>query len=407
MNSMISSETLETMERLGFGTDIDALEEKLFEYRQAAAEGSPIVSDAYYDGLIRILKEVKPESEIFLYNWENDDEEPLQSYDEVLKDIGMCSITTVSNYDEMEPFRNVIAGIGKPVKLIASTKENGHAVRFVYAYGKLVSATTRGRSNNGRGRNVLRHISKIVPNEIPVFKKIPIVEIRGEAIIKKKLFLERFKGVTKTCLSTVTHLMRDSVSDEDIQCLDIVCYKIKSSDNSLPFVSLEQEFTLLDKLGFNTPEHITMNGVTGANFRSSIAGILKTFELKMDNEEIEYDCDGIVVALDSEELFYGTGKDGNAWKGNIAVKMGKYWESNVYESTIEYIEWQPGKKFLVPKAVVEPVVTANGSTVRNVPLYNVGVMERYGYITGSTVYFRYGGEKGVTLVDQFGRGITE
>ena len=85
--------------------------------------------------------------------------------------------------------------------------------------------------------------------------------------------------------------------------------------------------------------------------------------------------------------------------------MGKHWECNIYDSVIKSIEWISGKRFIVPKAVIEPVVTANGSTVRKVPLYNVGVMERYELFAGSTIFFRYGGETGVTLTDEFGNSV--
>ena len=60
---------------------------------------------------------------------------------------------------------------------------------------------------------------------------------------------------------------------------------------------------------------------------------------------------------------------------------------------------------MTPKAIVKPVVTANGSSVTTVPLYNIGVMERYGYVPGATIYFRYGGETGVTLTDYLGNSV--
>ena len=87
--------------------------------------------------------------------------------------------------------------------------------------------------------------------------------------------------------------------------------------------------------------------------------------------------------------------------GNFALKMGR-WESNIYSSTIESIEWCYGKRYITPKAHVAGVFTRNGSEVRTVPLYNVGVMQEYKYYPGNTVYFRYGGETGVSLTDASG-----
>ena len=125
----------------------------------------------------------------------------------------------------------------------------------------------------------------------------------------------------------------------------------------------------------------------------------------MDEGKIQYSCDGIVMAIDNNDDFYSTGKTGNAWNGNFALKTGRYWQQNVYSAIIQDVKFIPGKSFIVPKAIVDPVTTANGSKVTNVPLYNVGVMQRYHYIPGETIFFRYGGEQGVTLTDCYGNSI--
>ena len=399
---MINTETLEKLNDLGIGSDVDLLESKVFEMQDAAAEGNPIVADAVYDEYIRLLKDVKPESEALNRNWEKD-EEPLSDDDEILKKIGMCSIQTITNYDELKWFKQVLNEIGRNVELMCSTKENGHAVRFVYRYGELVLASTRGRVS--KGRNVLRHVKSAVKNYIEEFKDIPLVEIRGEAIVRKEDFLKVFKGKYKTPLSTVTGIMRDSVSDEELQYLHVVCYKIASNSNLLKFDKLSSEFEYLRKLGFETPEFATLEDVDSGNYEEAVEAFLQIFEQMVDSGRIVYDCDGIVVAINDTKTFYGVGKNGNSWRSNFAVKMGKHWECNIYDSVIKSIEWIPGKRFIVPKAVIEPVVTANGSTVRKVPLYNVGVMERYELFTGSTIFFRYGGETGVTLTDEFGNSV--
>lgn len=75
-------------------------------------------------------------------------------------------------------------------------------------------------------------------------------------------------------------------------------------------------------------------------------------------------------------------------------------------SVIEKIQFIPGKSYITPKAIIKPVVTGNGAEVTNVPLYNIGVMERYHLIPGETVYFRFGGEQGVTLCDVYGRSVS-
>ena len=51
-------------------------------------------------------------------------------------------------------------------------------------------------------------------------------------------------------------------------------------------------------------------------------------------------------------------------------------------------------------------MTANGSTVTTVPLYNVGVMNKLKLIPGMPIHFRFGGETGVQLLTPDGMSVT-
>ena len=400
---MVNSNTMAELEKLGFGADVDALESYVASLQDAAGMGNPLVDDATYDAHVRLLKQLKPTSEVLARNWETADED-LTEYDEVLRKYGMCSITTVGSKEELQKFRQTIIDIGHPVDLIASTKENGHAIRAVYLNGYLYNGSTRGRYK--KGRDITRHLKAVLPNYVEQWKNVKLVEVRGEMLVSKDTFETYLKGTLKTPLSSVTSLIRDSVTDEELNYLEAVCYKVISGDGSLEFETLWDEFQHLKECGFKIPEIAGVTGVTDAIFDRAIDAIMAHFEKLMDDEQIKYACDGIVVAINDNNTFYSTGKTGNAWNGNVALKMGKYWESNVYSSVIERIAFIPGKSYITPKAIIRPVVTGTGAEVTNVPLYNIGVMERYHYIPGEMVYFRFGGEQGVTLCDVYGRSVS-
>lgn len=399
---MVNADTMEKLEKLGFGSDIDALESYVASLQDAAGMGNPLVDDSVYDAHVRLLKELKPTSSVLNRNWETADEE-LNEYDEVLRKYGMCSITTISEIDDLWRFENTLDTIGHDVELMASIKDNGHGVRAVYLNGWLYSGSTRGRTK--KGRDITRHLKAVLPNYVDEWRNIKIVEIRGEMLVSIENFEKHLKGKLKHPLSSVTSLIRDSVTDEELKLLDMECYKVISADDSLHFETLYDEFKHLEKCGFNTPPFIKVGHVNSSNLKQVTSAILAKFEQYMDSGAEKYSCDGIVFAINNNNDFYSTGKDGNAWKGNFALKTGRYWEQNVYSSIIEEVQFIPGKSYIVPKAIIEPVVTANGSSVVNVPLYNVGVIERYKYIPGETIYFRYGGETGVTLCDCYGNSI--
>lgn len=400
---MINQNTLDTLEKLGFGSDVDALESYVGTLQDAAGMGTPLVDDSVYDAHVRLLRELKPNSEVLNRNWETFDEE-LSEDDEVLRKYGMCSITTLSDIDELWRFANTLSELGHPIELMASVKDNGHGVRAVYKYGELHSGSTRGRYK--KGRDITRHLRAVLPNYVEAWKEYPIIEVRGEMLVSIDNFEKYLKGKLKTPLSSVTSLIRDSVTDEELKLLSMECYKVISADGSLEFDTLWDEFEHLEECGFKTPPKAKIRGVDANNLEFAVTKVLEYFEGLMDNGEIKYSCDGIVFAINDNHDFYSTGKEGNAWKGNFALKTGRYWQQNVYSGIIRDVAFIPGKTFITPKAIIDPVVTANGASVTNVPLYNVGVMERYRYFPGETIYFRFGGEQGVTLCDVYGNSVS-
>ena len=399
---MVTESTMAELNKLGFGADIDALESYVATLQDAAGMGNPLVDDAAYDAHIRLLKQLKPNSSVLTRNWETEDNE-LTEYDDVLKQYGMCSITTITSLDELYKFKEVLRDIGHPIDMVASIKENGHGVRAVYLNGHLYNGSTRGRYK--KGRDITRHLKAVLPNFVEAWRNIKIVEVRGEMLVSIANFEKHLQGTLKTPLSSVTSLIRESATDEEIKLLDMVCYKVISSDGSLEFETLYEEFEHLHKNGFKIPEVARIQGVYPENLDNVVNTVLQYFEGLMDNHKIAYSCDGLVFAINDNSIFYSMGKSGNAWNSNFALKMGRYWESNIYSSTIVEVQFIPGKSYMTPKAIVEPVVTANGAEVTNVPLYNIGVMERYHYVPGEKIFFRFGGETGVTTCDYLGNSV--
>lgn len=397
---MINQNTLDLLESYGFGADIDAFESYIMRLQDAAGMGNPEVTDAQYDDYFRLLKELKPESEALTRNWENVDNE-LGDYDGYLERYGMKSILTIQDKSELAYFKAMMINnnLGE-VSFNASSKINGHGVRAVYKYGKLVSGSTRGRYK--KGRDITRHLSHILPNDIEQLHDVEMAEIRGELYVALNVF-ESIKHLVKTPLSAVTSLSKESATDDEIQLMSFAAYQILTDD--LEFESLTQKFEFLKACGFEIPTCVRVGGVTADDFDEFIDRLLEFFENKLENEGFPYDSDGIVVAVDNNDVFYSLGNEGNRMNGNFALKIGK-WESNIYSSIIESIEWCYGKRYITPKAHIRPVIARNGSEVRVVPLYNVGVMQQYKYYPGNEVYFRYGGETGVSLTDAAGNSVS-
>jgi NAD-dependent DNA ligase len=425
---MISKTDLEELELLGFGANIDALESYVMHLRKMHANGESEVSDKEYDGYMALLKRVKPDSVVFLTNWEEEDY-TLEEYDCVLEEFPMKSILTVTNMEQLIPFKDMLErdfaqvdlgdeeddlGVGdyeKGIDLVGSYKLNGHGVRATYRFGALVSGTKRGRRN--KGRDITDQMKVRLPRYIMAWRDIEYLEIRGEQVVDKSVF-EALKDTCKTPLSTVTHLTRASASREELELVDYLFYNIlvrrEEKHKIEQFETLSSKIDYLRRLGFDTPDYKIIHNVNADNFDDKVDELLNSFT---DEYLVEgtypYDCDGIVVAIDNVKDFYDVAErydDGNYYRSNFALKMGAAWDSDKYDSVIEEIEWCFGKSVVTPKAKIRPTMTANGATVTTVPLYNVGVMEKYELYPGSTIWFKFGGETGVTLCDSNGDRVS-
>lgn len=393
---MNRAETIEVLKNLGYD-DTQSLEDYIRKCQEAATMGNPIVTDTQYDFLTRTLRVLKPNSEILQGNWEVDDYE-LDKDDEILKDSRMYSIETIQKIEDIRKFKEAMP---EECELFASYKLNGHSVRAVYKYGSLAGGSTRGRTK--KGRNITKQLRAVLPNYVDDWKDIRLLEVRGEMLVSRENFELIGKGL-KTPLSSVTSLIRDSVTDEELKYLSCVCYKIiPCKDSGYKLNSLESQFRTLAKNGFTVPI-CNKYYATRDTMDEVFEQILEDFSDDADNGT-EFDCDGIVVAVNDTRLFAQMGTNGNYCLGNFAIKMGRHWESNIYRGTIESVEFVYGKKFITPKCRIYPVVTSNGAEVTTVPLYNIGVMNEFKLIPGSDIYFRFGGETGVTLCDASGNMI--
>lgn len=403
---MVNENLMNRLNALGFGADVDALESYVANLQDAAAMGEPIVSDDIYDEHYALLRQLRPDSAIVNRNWESEENE-LEVTDELLKEHGMASITTMKSMSDMSKFKDVLAQkFPDGVRMHVSYKLNGHGVRAVYRWGKLVGGSARGRSK--KGRDLTRHMKAILPNDVPEWAGIRLLEVRGEMLVSLKNFDRYFRETLKTPLSAVTSLVRDSVTDEELRHLDMLCYKIYVCNESpIKFDSLSAQYEELKARGFRTPDYEIFEGVTYYNLDSIASQALEEMGEKYGSGGYEYYCDGLVASVDDAKQFEAMGYDGKNFMGNMALKIGPQWGVKIYTGVIESITFVPGKKYLTPKANIAPVKTISGPEVTTVPLYNIGVMEDYGLVPGAQIHFTFGGETGVTLVDSQGRMISE
>ena len=378
------------------------------------------VADSIYDTLYDMLKQVKPESKILSEIWEEDGD--ITDYTELLVQNPMYSIETAKSYTCKEMVNWINSMPIEEESYFGSFKINGHGVRVVFKDGYLVSATSRARAS--AGRDLTRQMRVILGEYRESLAEYGLVELRGEACLKLENLeaAREFNPSIKSAFSAVASLIRPSATEEEISLLDFLCYGFLTEGFS--FADREEEFQEIESLGFDTPQHLLIESACRDDLLDTIKSVVESFEEAY--EDFGYFCDGVVFEINSRDIFENMGIEGNHKKGNLALKVG-VWEQNQYAGYVQKILWTKGKSKLSPVALVasEPdmlledyegnivnmddlgVLTAQGNTVRRVPLYepkNILILDAY---VGSVVYFRYGGEAGVVPCFPDGRLLKE
>lgn len=378
------------------------------------------IADSIYDTLYSMLKEVKPESKILSEIWE--DEGDITDYTELLVLNPMYSIETAKSYTCKELVNWINSMPIEYESYFASFKINGHGVRVVFKDGYLVSATSRARAS--AGRDLTRQMKVILGEYKESLAEYGLVELRGEVCLKLANLgkAREFNPSIKSAFSAVSSLIRPSATEEELELLDFLCYGFLTEGFS--FTDREEEFIEIDSLGFSTPEYLLIESSNREELLDTIKSVIESFE--ENYEDFGYFCDGVVFEINSREIFENMGIEGNHHKANIALKVG-VWQQNQYAGYVQKILWTKGKSKLSPVALVssEPdmieedydgkilnieelgVLTAQGNTVRRVPLYepkNILMLDAY---VGNVLYFRYGGEAGVVPCFPDGRTLNE
>lgn len=387
--------------------------------RQKGSEYANQVADSIYDTLYDMLKQVKPESGILSEIWEDDGD--ITEYTDLLVKHPMMSIETIKSYDSKE-LCDWVESMPDETGYFASFKINGHGIRVVYKDGYLVSATSRARSS--AGRDLTEHMKIILGDYNEELADYGLVELRGEVCLKlDKLEQAReFNPTIKSAFSAVSSLIRPSATQEEVELLDFLCYGFLKDD--FFFEDREEEFQMISACGFKTPEYLLIESCSKYDLMETIHSIVETFEEAYD--EFGYFCDGVVLEVNNRDLFSELGTEGNHNKGNIALKVG-LWKQDLYSGYVQKIIWTKGKSKLSPVAIVadEPykalfdydgnivnmedmgVLTAQGNSVKRVPLYepkNIMILDAY---EDELLCFRYGGEAGVVPCFPDGRTLNE
>ena len=335
-------------------------------------ENSPAISDSEYDLLMRAL--ITLESE---YPGLVTPQSPTQrvggklldGFEEVAHELPMLSLGNAFNSTEMRAWHNRISGIleSNDFDMSCELKFDGLAVSLLYEKGIFVRGATRGDGTTGE--NVTLNLKTIRSIPLSLRGDIPArFEVRGEVyfpkseferfnISREKIGLQSYANPRNTAAGSLRQLDPSVTSKRP---LDIFIYSLGWAEGNFPIPETHLgTLGLLKTLGFKINPH---------NFlASSLEEAIDFYEQwTRERENLDYECDGVVVKVDRLDYQQHLGSVGREPRWAVAYKF------PAAQATTKLLDIRVniGRTGTInPYAVLEPV-EVGGVTVRQATLHN-------------------------------------
>ena len=357
-------------------------------------ENSPVISDSEYDLLMREL--VTLESE---YPGLVTPQSPTQrvggklldGFQEVAHELPMLSLGNAFNSNEMRAWHNRISGIleSNDFDMSCELKFDGLAVSLLYENGIFVRGATRGDGTTGE--NVTLNLKTIRSIPLSLRGDIPArFEVRGEVYFPKSEFerfnssreesgLQSYANPRNTAAGSLRQLDPSVTSKRP---LDIFIYSLGWAEGNLPMPGTHLgTLGFLKTLGFKINPH---------NFlASSLEEAIDFYEnWTQERENLDYECDGVVVKVDRLDYQQHLGTVGREPRWAVAHKF----PATQATTRLLDIRVNIGRTGTInPYAVLEPV-EVGGVTVRQATLHNEDYISSKDLRIGDFVVIERAGE---------------
>lgn len=264
-------------------------------------------------------------------------------------------------------------------RFISQPKLDGSALSLEYRKGRLVRAATRGSGN--RGEDVTKNARRVenVPHTLGVEVD---VHIRGEVVMRKSTFEERYADVSPNPRNLAAGALRQKKAEGKANASDLVflAYDAKFPEESLrhpdstlpPPVNNDSEILswLSEIAGVNPAPWIITESSEADELTS---GLCKETE-KWTNERTryEFEIDGLVFKVDDLSKRELLGMTAHHPRWALAWKF----PPEEATSVLLHVDWQTGRTgTITPVARIAPQ-RVGGVTVENTTLHNLGEVER-------------------------------
>ncbi|MCT4592108.1 MAG: NAD-dependent DNA ligase LigA [Candidatus Gracilibacteria bacterium] len=350
-------------------------------------ESSPVVSDAKFDSLFRLLKKWEEEYPDLKTN-DSPTQKIYSAVQTELKKVShssaMLSLENAMNTDELIEWEKRIRNILKHDRLIEYTVEaklDGLSVSAIYKNNFFVQGATRGDGQVGEDITLnMKTLSSLMHNVDFVKYGIKKAELRGEVVMFKK----DFEDLNKKRADQNEKLFSNprNAASGSLRQLDVSITKERKL-SVLFFNMLSDDIDLISEENVN--KIITESGFVSRPYFKKASSIEEVIgyctELEKMRDDFDFEIDGAVVKVNNHDIRRSLGSTSHHPRWAIAYKF------KAKEETTRLLDviWQVGRTGAVtPVAVLEPVLI-DGVKVQRATLHNTDELERKGIKIGDIV----------------------
>ncbi len=366
-----------------------------------------LISDVEYDKLLKNLEKLEKENPQFANKLS-----PSVNVGSSLKDTKfekvthkspMLSLSNSYNIGDIEDFMKRAEKIilqersGKTkIDYVLEVKLDGLSISVTYEKGKLVKAVTRG--DGIIGEDVTENVMQI--KSVPKFLKENIdIEVRGEIVLP----ISKFHELNKKRMEEGEEIFANprNAASGTLRQIDAEIVKERGLDCYFYFIVDSEKYNLLThKDALDYIERLGLKTTGIGEVVESAEELEKRIEFwGTEREKLDYETDGMVIKVNSLELWNILGSTTKSPRWAIAYKF----PAKQVSTKLLDITWQVGRTGKVTPVAELEEVEVSGSRVKRASLHNFDEIERKDIRIGDRVII----EKAAEIIPQVVKSIKE
>ena len=288
---------------------------------------APELPDADFDSLLHTLRDLEakhPELAVGDSAANQVGSSPSSVFAPVEHEVAMMSLDNAFDLDELRGWAERLERrLGDPITaFVCELKFDGLALSIRYEDGKLVRAATRGDGTTGE--DVTHSVETIadVPHELAASTIPPVVEVRGEAYMRRSTFDALNKAQAAAGLKEYVNprnAAAGSIRQKDPEAarsrgISFWPYQLGQVVDGPDLTAHSDTFEFLTSIGFEVNGHSRIVGGIEA-----VVAFIAEYENR--RHDLDYEFDGIVIKVDDLETQRLLGSTARAPRWAIAYKM--------------------------------------------------------------------------------------